>query len=105
MRNPKFHKLLKEIGKLHDKKNTDYATDEDPLANLKDCERLGQDPIMGTVVRMQDKMRRIENFFKNGILRNESVRDSLIDLCVYSLLAVVIHDEENRKTAKQAKKG
>jgi hypothetical protein len=105
MRNPEFHKLLKEIGELHDKKNKDYATAEDPLANLKDCERLGQDPIMGTVVRMQDKMRRIENFFRNGILRNESVRDSLIDLCVYSLLAVVIHDEENRKTAKQAKKG
>jgi|TARA_R100000687_G_C6354506_1_gene120456 hypothetical protein len=94
MRNPAFHKLLEEIAELHDSKNTDYATIQDPLANLKDCERLGQPAVLGTVVRLQDKMRRIENFFSNGHLRHEAVRDSFIDLAVYALLGVVILDEK-----------
>ena len=97
MRTPAFHKLLEEIAELHDSKNTDYATIQGPLANLKDCERLGQPAVLGTVVRVQDKMRRIENFFSNGHLRHEAVRDSFIDLAVYALLGVVILDEKTGK--------
>jgi hypothetical protein len=97
-RNPAFDKLLDEIKVMHDKKNQDYATDEDPLANLKNCTRLGLDPIVGTVTRIQDKMCRIESFLKKGNLVNESFRDSLIDLAVYSLLAVVILDEEEERS-------
>ena len=90
MRNQKFDDLLVEIGKLHDKKNTDYAT---ALKNLKGCTRLGLPPITGTVIRMQDKWQRIENYFLNGNLVNESVRDAFIDNAVYSLMAVLIMDE------------
>ena len=50
--------------------------------------------MIGTIIRMQDKWGRIENFCKNGFLVNESLRDSLIDNAVYSLLAVTILDEE-----------
>jgi|TARA_R110000796_G_scaffold82594_3_gene181057 hypothetical protein len=94
MINPKFHKLLEEIADLHDKKNTDYANATDCLSNLKGCSRLGLPPMIGTIIRMQDKWGRIENFCKNGFLVNESLRDSLIDNAVYSLLAVTILDEE-----------
>ena len=87
MRNPKFHELLKEIAELHDKKNTDYASEQDCLSNLRGCSRLGLPPVVGTVIRMQDKWGRIENFFQNGDLKNESLRDSFIDNAVYSLLA------------------
>jgi len=97
MRNPAFHKLLEEIAELHDSKNTDYATTADPLANLKDCVRMGQPPIMGVAIRLQDKMRRIENFFSNGHLKHEAVRDSFIDLAIYALLGVVIMDEKSNK--------
>ena len=48
-------------------------------------------------MRLQDKMRRIENFFSNGHLRHEAVRDSFIDLAVYALLGVVILDEKTGK--------
>ena len=61
-RNPAFHKLLDEIKEMHDKKNSDYATDEDPLANLKNCIRLGLHPLLGTITRMQDKMCRMRKF-------------------------------------------
>ena len=95
MRNPTFHKLLEEIALLHDKKNTDYANEEDCLSNLKGGRRLGLHPMIGTIIRMQDKCGRIENFCKNGSLVNESLRDSLIDNAVYSLLAVTILDDED----------
>ena len=94
MRNPKFHELLKEIAELHDKKNTDYASEQDCLSNLRGCSRLGLPPVVGTVIRMQDKWGRIENFFQNGDLKNESLRDSFIDNAVYSLLAVLLLDEK-----------
>ena len=46
MRNPHFDKLLKECEEIHDKKNTDYASKEDPLQNLKACTRIGLAPFM-----------------------------------------------------------
>jgi len=93
MRNEKFNQILSEMQSMHDKKNTDYASVEDPLKNLKGCTRLGLDPIIGTVIRMQDKVERIENFMRNGELVNESVRDSFLDLAIYSTLAIVILEE------------
>ena len=93
MRNPQFDKLLRECEEIHDRKNTDYASEADPLQNLKACTRLGLDPIYGTVVRIQDKMARVENFFINGSLKNESLRDAFLDLAIYSLLAIVIMEE------------
>ena len=93
MRNPAFHKLLEEIKTLHDKKNADYGADNDPLKNLKGCIRMGDHPTKGIAIRLQDKMSRIENYYKNGSLANESVRDSFMDLAIYGLLAIVILDE------------
>ena len=103
MRNQKFNELLVEIGKLHDKKNTDYASAQDPLKNLKGCTRLGLPPITGTVIRMQDKWQRIENYFLNGNLVNESVRDAFIDNAVYSLMAVLIMEMAIAARAKSAR--
>ena len=100
IRNPKFHALLEEIAELHDKKNIDYANEQDCLANLRGCSRLGLQPVIGTVIRMQDKWERIENFFKNGDLKYESLRDSFIDNAVYSLLAVVLLDENEEGNRK-----
>jgi hypothetical protein len=95
MRNPDFNRVVEEILALHDKKNQDYGQDKDPLNNLKGCVRLGDHPTKGIVIRLQDKMSRIENFHLNGNLVNESIRDAHIDAAIYHLLAVVILDEEN----------
>jgi len=100
MRNEKFNQILSEMQSMHDKKNTDYASVEDPLKNLKGCTRLGLDPIIGTVIRMQDKVERIENFMRNGELVNESVRDSFLDLAIYSTLAIVILEEMQNGKSK-----
>lgn len=31
---PRFYEIIEELGKLHDAKNTDYATPENPLGNF-----------------------------------------------------------------------
>ncbi len=94
--NPKFDELIREIVALHAKKNHDYAEAGDPLSNFKRAERLGIAPFMGVLVRMTDKWSRIEELVKGKTPKNESLRDSLIDNAVYSLLAVLLLDEAGR---------
>ncbi len=93
MRNPKFDALITEIQQLHEKKNHDYATDGDPLSNLRRATQLGVEPWRGVLVRLTDKWSRIEQLASGKKAKNESLRDSLIDNAVYSLLAILLLDE------------
>lgn len=90
---PRFHKLLKEIGDLHDKKQEDYGTDDDPFANVRQVEQIGIEPWKGSVVRMGDKWKRIQKFTRQGNLANESFEDSLMDMAVYALITVILYRE------------
>lgn len=94
MRNEAFNKLIDEIKNLHDAKSHDYATSHDPLANLRRCASFGVDPVRGVLVRMSDKWGRLEQLAGGKTPKNESMRDTLIDNAVYSLLAVVLLDEQ-----------
>lgn len=94
MRNPAFGKVIAEIQQLHDAKNSDYAVDGDPLSNFRRCEALGVPAFKGVLVRMTDKWSRIEQLANGKTPKNESLRDSLIDNAVYSLLAVILLDEQ-----------
>ena len=94
MRNPAFHALLKEIGDIHDDKSHDYSQDGDPLSNLRRCEAFGVPAWKGVLVRLSDKWSRLEQLAGGKQPKNESIRDSLIDSAVYSLLAVLLLDEE-----------
>jgi len=96
MRNPSFTALLSEIAALHESKNADYARDDDPLSNLRRAERLGVEPFKGVLVRLTDKWSRIEELSSGKVPKHESLRDSLIDNAVYSLLAVLLLDEPGR---------
>jgi len=92
-RNPKFDALLREIERLHESKNHDYAQNADPLSNLRRASAFGIDPVLGVLVRLSDKWSRIEQLASGKTPKHESLRDSLIDNAVYSLLAVVLLDE------------
>lgn len=96
-RNPKFHALIAEISALHDAKSHDYSEDEDPLSNLRDAKSIGVDPVKGVLVRLTDKWSRIKQLSRGKVPKNESLRDSLIDNAVYSLLAIVLLDESEGK--------
>lgn len=93
-RNPKFDALLEEIRDLHNKKNHDYSDDADPLSNFRRAQRFGVDPFKGILIRLSDKWARLEQLAGGKKPKNESLRDSLVDNAVYSLLAVLMLDEQ-----------
>ena len=91
---PRFHDLLVEIGELHDKKQKDYGRTNDAFANIKASEDFGVSPWIGALVRANDKMRRLQAFALKGELENESAEDSMLDMAVYSLIALILYREE-----------
>ena len=97
---PRFKELLKEMQDMHDRKNNNYATDENPLSNLMECERMGLPASTGVLVRMSDKYCRLMELAKGKKdLVGESFIDTLMDLSIYSLLLrIIIEEEEKKKT-------
>jgi hypothetical protein len=93
LRNPAFGLLIDEIKALHESKNHDYTNDSDPLSNLRECEAMGVPALTGVLVRLTDKWSRIKQLANGKTPKHESLRDSLIDNAVYSLLAVLLLDE------------
>jgi hypothetical protein len=93
---PRFYEILKDMADLHSRKNHDYAGTSDPLKNLRACTRIDLEPFMGVLVRLQDKWSRLEEFVKSGklMVKNESVIDTLMDNAVYSILAIILYEEQ-----------
>jgi len=100
MPNERFHKLLEEIGRLHDMKNSDYAEDVDPLSNFRLCEKFGIPAWKGCLVRMSDKMSRLFQLAKKeeASVKEETVVDTLKDLATYSLICVLLYEESCNPT-------
>lgn len=72
---------LKNIQVL-DRKNQDYGS-----ANIQE---FGQ---FGLLIRINDKIARLKNLFsKNKNPKNESVRDSFLDLANYAIIAATLED-------------
>lgn len=92
---PKFHALLRQIGELHDKKQRDYGSDNDPFANVRASKEFGVKPWVGAMIRLNDKVHRLEQFACKGELANESAEDSMMDIAVYALIALILYREEN----------
>ena len=92
----RFQEILRELGALHDQKQKDYGRDKDPHANVRAAEDFGVKPWVAAMVRCNDKMRRLQKFAKTGTLANEGAKDSLRDIAVYSVIALVFLEEEER---------
>lgn len=93
----RFHQLLAEIGELHDKKASDYGRSDDPLANVRASTEWGVPAWVGAMVRLTDKVRRLQSLVKNGKLNNESAGESFKDIMVYSGIAHILFEEENAR--------
>ncbi len=61
---------------------------------------------VGVIVRMQDKINRLVSVSKTNVslVKNESLRDTLIDLHNYSAMAIMLMDEKNDSTFVPIKK-
>jgi len=95
MKNPEFHKVLKRLADIHDKKNTDYASDADPYKNFRKCESAGIPAYKGVYVRICDKVSRIDNFVLKGgyAVKDESFEDTCDDLANYAILLGLLYKE------------
>lgn len=90
---PRFYGILREMGLLHAKKNRDYGTDEDPLANIRAAEEFTIPAWMAALNRENDKTVRLKTFCKKRTLANEGVEDSFLDKANYSVLALILYRE------------
>ena len=89
-----FLELLEELRQLHLSKSQDYGSESDPLANIRQgADFVGIEPWRGCMVRVADKVQRLRTYCRTGRLVHEGVRDTLLDLAAYSLLAIVLFDE------------
>lgn len=91
-----FHDTLQDMATLHDRKQADYGRSDDPFANVRASEDFGIPGWVGAMVRANDKMRRLQAAARGQNLKNESVEDSLIDLAVYSVIALLLFQEQNQ---------
>ena len=73
-----------ECKELFRKKNTDYG---DAFADYG---------TIGVLVRLGDKIRRLQSISKTGItmVEDEKIRDTLMDLHNYSAMAIMLLDEK-----------
>lgn len=95
---PMFYELLDRMREIHAAKNQDYGAG-DPLGNFKaSADGLGISPFKGVLVRMSDKWSRIQSIVKRGthMVKDETIEDTLLDLAVYSILAIVIKRETEK---------
>ena len=79
-----YQAVQKEAIELFQRKNQDYG---DAFANYG--------PV-GVIVRMGDKINRLSSVNKNqvSLVKNESIRDTLIDLHNYAAMAIMLMDEK-----------
>ena len=103
----RFYEILDTIKDLHDAKKHDYGN-SDVFANFRLSELAGISPWKGSVVRMGDKYARISNYIKKGDFKfkEESIKDTLMDMAIYSLITIVLYEEEMFNThVKQFEEG
>jgi hypothetical protein len=94
----RFHEVLKELGELHDRKQTDYGRAGDPFANVRGTTEWGIPAWVGAMVRGTDKVKRLQQYARTGTLANEGVEDSFRDLAVYSIIALCLWEEDHAKS-------
>lgn len=81
LRNKQIKKACDELAGLLIKKNNDYGD-----SFSKQYSKYG---LTSALIRMDDKMQRLENLNKNEAEVNESKKDTLQDLSGYALLAYI----------------
>ena len=102
--NQAFDAILKQMGEIHDKKRQDYASNNDPLGNFREAEKLGISPLQSIMIRLTDKYTRACNLVRkngNAAVKNESLADTLLDLANYSVLALLAYREKTVDTAEE----
>lgn len=90
-KNERFREITSEMADLCERKNKDYGN------SVSDTyQKYG---MVSYLVRMEDKLNRARTLVQNGKQEvfDEKIRDTLIDLANYSILAVIEMENINSK--------
>jgi hypothetical protein len=92
--------LYKNARSIMEQKNHDYRGGSgDPYQNFRGATNLRIHPVVGILLRLQDKMMRIQTFVEKGELKvkGESIEDALCDIINYTaLMRGMIHEENDK---------
>lgn len=104
----RFYELLNEMHDIYERKNSGYVGQDslDQFANFRMAENLGISAFKGCLVRMSDKFVRICNLTRDETNNkvNESITDTLMDLAVYSLIAICLFEEKASEIYNESQK-
>jgi hypothetical protein len=80
---------------VYEAKDSDYSATGLPMVNLRKCEDAGIDAWRGCLVRIGDKMSRLENFLneKDYKVVSEKAEDTIVDLANYAILMSCLVEE------------
>jgi len=93
-----FFDLCDELKEIHRTKSIGYGSPDDPLANIRNGAKfVGIEPCRAAMLRLSDKVTRLETYCRTGSLTFEGVEDTLVDLASYALLTLLTHREANRE--------
>lgn len=87
---PEFEAVVKEVLDMHRRKGADYGTKDDFFANVSASANWGIEPWVGAMMRVSDKVARLQSAAKGSTLQNEGIEDSLLDIATYSIIAVCL---------------
>lgn len=90
--------LLDEMKRLHRAKAAGYAgaDNADVWANFREAENWGATALDGCLIRLGDKFRRAQNLHRSPTNDqvNEPLRETLMDLAAYALIAICLEEEK-----------
>lgn len=96
---PAFLALLDDMRALHIAKSRGYAgQNADTWANFREAQGFGVSPLDGVLVRMSDKYIRVKSLRSNpkNDMVGESIKDTLMDLAAYALIALCLVKEKEQ---------
>ena len=91
---PEFEAVINEVLDMHRRKGADYGTKDDFFANVSASANWGINPWVGAMVRVSDKVARLQSAAKGSTLQNEGIEDSLLDIATYAIIAVCLFRRE-----------
>lgn len=91
-----FIDITTNMAKTYAAKNHDYGNSFE-----QSCNKFG---LLAAIVRMGDKMNRLESLaVKKAEVKDESIKDTLLDLASYSIMTVMWLDNKNKSGEKMVR--
>jgi hypothetical protein len=103
---PMFYQIVEEIRDLHERKNKQYATQDDPLGNFRRTGQIikkflkpGLDPTLASCLAFMSKQVDgvYEMFGESKTDTPDQMEDKLLDIAVYAIIGMILVRESNPK--------